>query len=318
MMKTQMTPTWNDLDNRRSWWLNIFARLKPGVTARQADAAMNVLYRQIQAEEVKAIQGWDQKARDRFVNKHLDILAGDKGQSSLRRDVSAPLKVLMCMVGLVLLIACANVASLLLGRATVRQREFAIRAAIGAGRGRLLRQFATESVLLSTCGAGVGLGMGSLGVHALLSISPGNIPRIGVGGASVGIDWRVLMFTLGISLLVGIVFGIVPALRAWGPSLSQSLNEGNQRLGSGSSQSTMRSLIVLSEVSLSVVLLIGAALLLHTFVALRSVNPGFDRHNVFLMEMSLHGSQFATTANVTRLVEDARQRAAESRNGARC
>src|SRR5256886_251226 len=156
----------------------------------------------------------------------------------------------------------------------------------------------------------VGLLNGSLRVHALLSISPGNIPRIGGGGASVGVDWRVLMFTLGISLSVGIVFGIVPALRVWGPSLYQSLSAGNQRLGSGSSQSKKRSLIVLSEVSLSVVLLIGASLLIRTFVALRDVNPGFDRHNVFLTEMSLHGSQFATTANVARLVENARQRLA--------
>jgi putative ABC transport system permease protein len=210
----------------------------------------------------------------------------------------------------VLLIACANVANLLLARATVCEREFAIRAAIGAGRGRLLRQFATESVLLSTCGGGVGLVMGSLGVHALLSIMPGNIPRIGVGGAAVGVDWRVLMFTLGISLLVGVVFGIVPALRVCGPSLNQSLSEGSQRVGCGSSQRKARSLIVLCEVSLSVVLLIGAALLVRTFVALRGVNPGFDRHNVVLMEMSLHGSRFAATANAARLVEDTRQRLA--------
>ena len=118
------------------------------------------------------------------------------------------------------------------------------------------------------------------------------------------------MFTLGISLLVGMVFGIVPALRICGPSLNQSLNEGNQRLGSGTSQSKRRSLGVFSEVSLSVVLLIGAALLIRTFIALRSVNPGFDRHHVFLIEMSLHGSQFATAANVARLVEDTRQRLA--------
>jgi putative ABC transport system permease protein len=229
-------------------------------------------------------------------------------RDAIVKDARASLLLMQAAVGLVLLIACANVANLLLGRAAVRQREFAIRAAIGASRGRLLRQFATESVLLSTCGGGVGLVMGSLGLHALLSISPGNIPRIGVAGASVGLDWRVLMFTLGISLLVGTVFGIVPALRVCGPSLSQSLNEGNRRQGSGSSQSKMRSLIVLSEVSMSVVLLIGAALLIRTSVALRDVNPGFDGHNVFLMEMSLHGSQFATTANVARLVEDARQR----------
>jgi putative ABC transport system permease protein len=231
-------------------------------------------------------------------------------RDAIVKDARASLVLMQAAVGMVLLIACANVANLLLGRAAVRQREFAIRAAIGAGRGRLLRQFATESVLLATCGGGVGLVMGSLGLHALLSISPGNIPRIGVAGASVGLDWRVLMFTLGISLLVGTVFGIVPALRVCGPSLSQSLNEGNRRQGSGSSQSKMRSMIVLSEVSLSVVLLIGAALLIRTFVALRDVHPGLDGHNVFVMEMSLHGSQFATTANVAHLVEDARQRLA--------
>ena len=271
-------------------------RLKPGLSLSQANAQLRL------AAQAAQRQGLLPDPEYAFVLEPL--------RDAIVTDARASLLLMQAAVGLVLLIACANVANLLLGRATVRQREFAIRAAIGAGRGRLLRQFATESVLLSTCGAGVGLVMGSLGVHALLSISPGNIPRIGVGGASVGLDWRVLMFTLGISLLVGIVFGIVPALRVCGSSLNQSLNEGNQRLGSGSSHSKMRSLIVLSEVSLSVVLLIGAALLIRTFVALRSVNPGFDRHNVFLMEMSLHGSQFATTANVARLVEDTRQRLA--------
>ncbi len=274
----------------------VAARLKPGLSLSQANAQLRL------ASQAAQRQGLLPDPEYAFV---LELFRDD-----IVRDARASLLLMQAAVGLVLLIACANVANLLLGRATVRQREFAIRAAIGAGRGRLLRQFATESVLLSTCGGGVGLVIGSLGVHALLSISPGNIPRIGAGGAAVGLDWRVLAFTLGISLLVGIVFGIVPALRVCGPSLNQSLNEGNQRLGSGSSHSKMRSLIVLSEVALSVVLLIGAALLIRTFVALRGVNPGFDRHNVLLMEMSLHGSQFATTANVARLVEDARQRLA--------
>src|SRR5262249_23105155 len=157
MMKAQMTPTWNDLDNRRSWWVNIFARLKPGVTVRQADAAMNVLYRQIQAEEVKAIQGWEQNLRDRFVNKHLDILPCDTGQSSLRRVVSARVKVLMWMVGLVLLIACANVANLLIARAAGRQKEIALRLALGAGRMRIARQLLVESLLLAVLGGAAGL-----------------------------------------------------------------------------------------------------------------------------------------------------------------
>ena len=284
----------NSIDQLHSF--AVAGRLKPGLSLSQANMQLKL------ASQAAQRQGLLPDPEYAFVLEPL--------RDAIVRDAQASLLLMQSAVGLVLLIACANVANLLLGRATVRQREFAIRTAIGAGRGRLLRQFATESVLLSTCGGGVGLVMGLLGVHALLAVSPGDIPRVGVGGAAVGLDWRVLMFTLGISLLVGIVFGIVPALRVCGPSLNQSLNEGNQRLGSGASQNKMRSLIVLSEVSLSVVLLIGAALLLRTFVALRSVNPGFDRHNVFLMEMSLHGSQFATTANVARLVEDARQRLA--------
>jgi putative ABC transport system permease protein len=274
----------------------VAGRLKPGFSLSQANAQLRL------AAQAARRQGVLPDPEYTFVLESL--------RDAIVRDARASLLLMQVAVGLVLLIACANVANLFLGRAAVRQREFAIRVAIGAGRRRLLRQFATESVLLSLCGGGFGLVMGSLGVDELLSMSPGNIPRMGGADASVGLDWRVLMFTLGISLLVGIAFGIVPALRVCGPSLNQPLNEGNPRLGSGSSRSKMRSLIVLSEVSLSVVLLIGAALLLRTFVVLRNVNPGFDRHNVFLMEMSLHGSQFATTANVARLVEDTRQRLA--------
>ena len=284
----------NSVDQLHSF--GVAGRLKPGLSLSQANVQLRL------ASQAAQRQGMLPDPEYTFVLEPL--------RDAIVKDARASLLLMQAAVGMVLLIACANVANLLLGRAAVRQREFAIRAAIGAGRGRLLRQFATESVLLATCGGGVGLVIGSLGLHALLSISPGNIPRIGVAGASVGLDWRVLMFTLGISLLVGTVFGIVPALRVCGPSLSQSLNEGNRRQGSGSSQSKMRSMIVLSEVSLSVVLLIGAALLIRTFVALRDVHPGLDGHNVFVMEMSLHGSQFATTANVAHLVEDARQRLA--------
>jgi predicted permease len=274
----------------------VAGRLKPGLSLSQANEQLRL------ASQAAHRQGLLPDPEYGFVLEPLRV--------AIVRDARASLLLMQGAVALVLLIACANVSNLLLARAAVRKREFAIRAALGAGRGRLLAQFATESVLLSACGGGVGLVIASLGVHALLSIIPGNLPRIGVGGASVGLDGRVLMFTVGISLSVGMVFGTVPALRICGPSLNQFLNEGNQRLGSGTSQSKSRSLGVFSEVSLSVVLLIGAALLLRTFVALRSVNPGFDRHNVVLIEMSLHGSQFATTANVARLVDDTRQRLA--------
>jgi putative ABC transport system permease protein len=272
------------------------ARLKPGLTLSQANAQLQL------ASQAAKRQGLLPDPDFSFVLQPL--------RDAIVKDARASLLLMQAAVGLVLLIACANVANLLLGRATVRRREFAIRTAIGASRGRLLRQFAAESVLLSICGGVLGLLIGSIEVHALLSISPGDIPRIGAGGASVGLDWRVLLFTLALSLLVGSVFGTVPALRVWGPSLYQSLSEGSQRLGSGSSQSKKRSLIVLSEVSLSIVLLIGAALLIRTFVALRDVNPGFDRQNVFLTELSLHGSQFTKTVDLARLVEDSRERLA--------
>jgi putative ABC transport system permease protein len=218
------------------------------------------------------------------------------------------LLVLVGAVSFVLLIACANVANLLLVRATGRKREFAIRAAMGAGRGRIIRQLLTESMLLSLFGGILGLILGFGGVRALLAVSPGGIPRIGENGAGVGIDWRVLGFTLGVSLLTGIIFGLFPALSASSPDLNSTLKESSNRAGTGFRQSIARSLLVITEVWLAVVLLIGAALLIRTFIALRGVNPGFNAHNVLTMEMSLTGDRFTKTAGVAQMVRDGRER----------
>jgi predicted permease len=211
-------------------------------------------------------------------------------------------------VSLVLLIACANVANLLLIRATGRKREFAIRAALGASRRRILFQLLTESILLSSAGGLLGLGLGVIGVRALLAASPGDIPRIGENGTGVGLDWRVLVFTLGLSVFSAVLFGIVPAWGASRPDLNAGLKESGNRQGAGFRQNKVRSLLVVSEVSLAIVLLLGAALLIRTFIALRQVNTGFDPHNVITMDMSLSGARFANTASVSRLVRDARQR----------
>jgi putative ABC transport system permease protein len=207
-----------------------------------------------------------------------------------------------------LLIACANVANLLLVRATGRRREIAIRAAIGAGRGRLIRQLLTESVLLSVVGGVLGLVLGIIAVRALLAINPGNIPRIGEHGTAVTLDWHVLAFTLGVSLFTGILFGLIPALDASRADLSATLKESGGRICSGFRQNKARSLLVISEMSLAIVLLIGAALLIRSFIALRSVNPGFDPHHVLTMEMSLTGSRFEKTAGVAQLVHDGVER----------
>jgi putative ABC transport system permease protein len=270
-------------------------RLKPGVTLAQANAALKV-------------------AADQFRRRYPDAI-GPKGgfeaaplRDSIVSDVRSSLLVMLGAVSLVLLIACANVANLLLVHATGRKREFAIRAAMGAGRSRIILQLLTESVLLSVTGGLLGLLLGYIGLRALLAASPGDIPRIGEHGAAVTLDWRVLAFTLTVSMLTGILFGLFPAIGASRPDLNSTLKESSNRSGTGFHQSKARSLLVISEVSLALVLLIGAALLIRTFLALRNVNPGFEAHNVLTLEMSLTGDRFQKTAGVAQLVRNGRER----------
>ena len=270
-------------------------RLKPGVTLAQANAQMKI-------------------AADQFRRRYPTFIDPKEsyGVEPLRdavvSDVRSSLFVLIGAVCFVLLIACANVANLLLVRATGRKREFAIRSAMGAGRGRIIRQLLTESIMLAVAGGALGLILGFAGVRALLALNPGDIPRIGEHGAAVGVDWRVLVFTLGVSVLTGIIFGLFPAIGAARPDLNTTLKESSNRSGTGFRQSKGRSILVISEVSLALVLLIGAALLIRTYVALRGVNPGFDSHNVLTLKMSLTGDSYQKTAGVAQLVRDARER----------
>jgi putative ABC transport system permease protein len=229
-------------------------------------------------------------------------------KDSVVSDIRSSLLVLIGAVSFVLLIACANVANLLMVRAAGRSREFAIRAALGAGRARIIRQLLTESVLLALAGGGLGLVLGFSGVRALLAVSPGDIPRIGEDGMRVGLDWRVALFTLGISIVTGVLFGLIPALGASKPDLSSSMKESSRGSGSSMRHNKMRSLLVVSEVSLALVLLVGASLLIRTFVALRAVDPGFNAHNVWTAEMALNGPQFEKTAGVAQVVRNARER----------
>jgi len=268
--------------------------LKPGVTLEQANAQMKLAY----AEFHRLYPESDPKGG----------FAVERLRDSIVNDVRTSLLVLLGAVALVLLIACANVANLLLVRATGRKREFAIRSALGASRARIVRQLLTESVLLAVTGGVLGLILGYAGVRALLAISPVGLPRIGENGSAVGVDWRVLAFTLGVSLLTGIVFGLFPAFAASRTDLNSSLKESSNRSGTGFRQGKARALLVISEVSLALVLLIGAALLIRTFVALHQVNPGFDPHNVLTMEMSLTGERFEKTAGVAQLSRDGRDR----------
>ena len=216
--------------------------------------------------------------------------------------------VLLGAVSLVLLIACSNVANLMLARATGRKREFAIRAAIGASRAHIIRQLLTESVLLSFTGGILGLVVGFVGVRALLAVSPAGLPQIGEDGSAISIDWRVLAFTAAVSLLTGILFGLYPAFSASHIDLNSNLKESSGRSGTGLRQGKTRSLLVVSEFSLALVLMIGAALLIRTMISLHGISPGFDSHNVLTMEMSFNGDRYQKTAGVAELSRGGRQR----------
>jgi putative ABC transport system permease protein len=264
--------------------------LKPGVSLAAANAQLQASFQE-------------------YTRKWPDLIPGAGFRVQSLKDavvggVRKSLLTLVGAVGFVLLIACANVANLLLARATGRKREIAIRAAVGAGRGRIVRQLLTESVILSLAGGVLGLAAGYAGIRAILRLSPGNIPRIGIGGSNVDLDWQVLGFTLALSILTGILFGLVPALQSSRADLSSTLKESGNRSGTGLRHNRTRALLVTIEMALALVLLIGAALLIRTFIAIRQVNPGFDAHNVLTMRMSLTGPQFEKPAGVTQVVHE--------------
>ena len=277
-------------------YFTVAARLKPGITGTQANAQLRLA-----ADQYRRAFGSNAlPPEDGFGVVSL--------QESMIGDTRMPLLVLLGAVGLVLLIACANVANLLLARASSRKRELATRAALGAGRGQIIRQLLTESLALSLTGGVLGLILGFVGVRLLLAINPGDIPRLGEQGSAVTLDLNVLLFTLGVSVLTGILFGLVPAIAASRPNLAATLNENGSRSGMSIRSGKLRSVLVVSEMALALVLVIGAALLIRTFVKLEAVNPGFETHNVVTMAMSVSGDRFQTTGPVAQVVRDGRDR----------
>jgi len=266
-------------------------RLKPGVSLDQAKTRVAA-----SAEEYKR----------KFPNA-LGPNGGfsvDPIRDVLVRNVRQSLFVLGGAVSFVLLIACANVANLLLVRATGRRREIAIRAAIGGSRGRIIRQLLTESVVLSLAGGILGMIFGLVGIRALLQVNTAGLPRVGEAGAAVDLDWRVMVFAFLVSLLTGIVFGLIPALQSSKTDLTTTLKESSGRSGTGFRQNKARSILVVTEVALALVLLIGSALLIRTAVALGRVNPGFDASNVLTMRMSLTGPRYQSAQGVEQMIRN--------------
>jgi len=280
-------------------YLNVAGRLKPGVTVAAAQAQMKLVGERFR----KANPKWMDAEEGVAVVSMRDATTG---------EVKTALFVLFGAVALVLLIACANVANLLLARAAGRQRELAIRSAMGADRRRVIRQLLTESVVLAGCGGILGLGLGVAGVRGLLLLVPGDIPRItDAAGAAIvvpSLDWRVTLFTIGLSLLTGLLFGLFPALHTSKPDLVSTLKEASSRSGTGLRHTRIRSGLVVAEMALALVLLVGAALLIRSFVGLRSVDPGIDPHNVFTFQTSLAGGAYSTTASVSNFTTQVVQR----------
>jgi len=270
------TPDLLEENNRGSHFLNVIGRLKSGVTPSQAQADLDTVTTRLSQEHVSTYRGGF-SASIRSLHEEL--------VGNLRRAML----VLLGAVGLVLLIACANVAHLRLASATSRYREFAIRAALGANRARVVRQFMTESLLLSFIGGALGLTLAVWVVRALVFLMPKDTPRL----EEIKLDYRVVLFTLGTSLLTGIVFGLAPSFQAARTNLNDVLKEAG-RGGDASRRLKLRNLLVVSEFALSLVLLIGAGLMVKSLLRLQEVKPGFDSANLLTMRIALPSSKYET------------------------
>src|SRR3954470_16006275 len=276
-------------------YFRAIGRLKPGVTLEQANGRL-----QASAADYRARFPQFPADASFGVRRIRDVVIGQETKQSLYIYLGA--------VSFVLLIACANVANLLLVRATGRRREIAIRAAIGGSRGRIIRQLLTESVVLSLAGGVLGLVVGWAGIRGLLSINTAGLPRVGEHGSLVGVDWRVVAFTIGVSLATGVIFGLIPALQSSKTDLTTTLKESSGRSGTGFRQNKVRSVLVVVEVGLALVLLIGSALLIRTAMAIGRVDPGFDTHNVLTLRMSLKGAQFQKAEAVEQAIHNGVER----------
>ena len=277
-------------------YLGVLGRLKPGVTPNQADAELAVLNKQYIEQNPTAPDA----------SPDVNIVAAPL-RDLVVADVRGKVWILFGAVALVLLIACANVASLLLSRALARRREIAVRTALGAGRATILRQLLTESTLMALVAGLLGIGLSWLATRALVTWGASQLPQ----GMPIGMDPRVLLFTVTISLVTGIAFGIFPALQLARQDLQSTLREEGRSSSAGHARGRMNNLLVVGQVALSLLLLIGAALLLRSYERLLKVDPGFDPHNVLTMNVSLPTVKYAKPDQQTNFFDEMLRRVAQ-------
>jgi putative ABC transport system permease protein len=263
---------------RRSDFLSVIGRLKPNVTLEQARAEMNTITARLAQQYPESNTGWSA-----IILPLRERITG---------DVRPAMWVLVGVVGFLLLIACANVANLLLARSAARQQEIAVRRALGADRFRLIRQFLTESILLALSGGAVGMILAMWGVELLVRLSPANIPRLD----EVRLNWQVLLFTLAVSLLTGIIFGLIPALHATNPNLTEALKEGGRSSTEGVRGARLRNALVVGEIAIALVLLVGAGLMIKSFMRLQGVDPGFKPERILAVDVALPSAKYKEEA----------------------
>ncbi len=271
-MKAQITPTYDGLNDPRTFFLNLFGRLRPGLTPQSAQSALKPYYRALLEEDFRTMPaGGPPSFEKRYLDKQLLLLDGSGGIASARRDASTPILILMAMAALVLLIACANVANLLMARAAARQKEIAVRLALGAGRIQLIRQLLVESTLLALAGGVAGLLLASWTLELLRNML-GAFP----GAASVNwqLDARSLAFLFAVALVCGVLFGLLPALQATRPDLAPSLKDAGAHSATRPALRSKRVLVV-AQVALSLILLVGSGLFARSLANLQAVDPGF-------------------------------------------
>ena len=300
-MKAQMTPGWDGLNDRKDHWIAILGRLKPGVTRGRAESSVQAVYHSILQAEAPAM-GMKPDVLKQYLARPLLLNDAARGRPVLQRDAQIPLLILLGMVALLLLVTCANIASLMVARGVVRQREIAVRLAMGARAGQIIRQLLIESVLLALAGGALGILLASWMLRVLVSaVSDG----AGVAGLDANLDWRVLMFALGLSLFAAVLFGLAPAIGAARVDLLDTLKEQGSRASAGSTTRLRRALIV-AQVTLTTILLVSAGLFVRSLHSLKQVDLGINPDHVlqFSVAPGLNGYNSERTR---AFVQQARQ-----------
>ncbi|MDX2180520.1 MAG: ABC transporter permease [Bryobacteraceae bacterium] len=301
MMKRQLTPTWDELENRRALWLHVFGRRAPGVSIDQAKAELNAIFAPINQAEFDAMNDTNARMRERWLQKRLKVDDASRGAVDGREGLERPVFALMAMVALVLLIACANLANLLLARSAARRKEIAVRLALGASRGRVIRQLLVESALLGLIGGLAGLLVATWTIDAMaasFATSGDRLPQ--------WIDGPVMLFNLGLSLATALLFGLAPAFAATKPEVAPTLKDQAANTSAAGGQVRFRKALIAAQVALSLLLLAGAGLFARTLFNLRSVDPGFRTESLvqFAVDPSLNGYPNARTLDFYARLQD--------------